>query len=83
MSEYVEEAGLSFEGASCLVRSYKDKRRFEIIFTENARSWLTDQRLGLNENLDAVPIGELNRAYLHKKLSEYIDEFVLQDGERI
>lgn len=82
MTDYYEEAGLSMEGASILVRFYKNERRFEIIFTENARSWLTDQRLGLNDDGKAFPIGELNREYLHNKLREYIVEFILQDGER-
>ena len=83
MSEYVEEAGLTFDGVGCLVRYYKDKRKFEITFTENSRSWLTDPKLGLNDEGKAFPIGELNREYLHNKLREYIVEFVLQDGERI
>jgi hypothetical protein len=72
MSEYIEESALgNHMGIGCLVRTWKDGSKFEIETTGAIRDWLEDPRLGV-ENNETLPIGELNKQYLYKKLSEFI-----------
>jgi hypothetical protein len=73
MSKYIEECAIrgDFRGVSCYVRTYKDGSKFEIETTGAIRDWLADPRLGV-ENNETLPIGEINKQYLYKKLGEFI-----------
>ena len=78
---YIEDVGITFDGAACMVRTYTNGLKIEIEFADKAYEWLTNPVMGVVSPTLQLPIGEINRHWLITKLNDFVEAYIDKGNE--